>query len=94
MSLQILIGSNPEDLANLNTLRALLNWSNTILDESYSVTSSDADDIEIVYPDSIPFSRNELVQLHDWIDGIYQLLTDVSMFADEEVIGTIPDLTV
>jgi hypothetical protein len=70
MSVQILIGSTPEEVTNLQTLVRVLNWVNLLAEG----------DAEVV-----PFDPEQLDQLTDWINGLHSLLTDVNIFATEDL---------
>jgi hypothetical protein len=70
MTLQVLIGSTPEEVEFLTQLQQLIEWSKNFVDISLGE----------VYTDPAPFTGEQLDRLADWISGIHMLLTDVNVF--------------
>lgn len=74
MSFQVVIGSNPEEFDRLQQIRDLLNWNRQVLTDTYS---------DGPYDELVPVTAEQLDVLHDWINGLCTLITNVG-FAIEE----------
>lgn len=71
MTLQITVGSTPEELANLEQLLQLLTWNREVLTTTYG---------DGPYDPTVPLTADQLQNLHAYFSVMYSLLTDVNVF--------------
>jgi hypothetical protein len=69
MSLNIIIGSDPADVERLAHIKTLLRWS---------ANACEAD------PDLSDFTSDQIENLYNWVDGLHSLLTDMSVFINDD----------
>lgn len=71
MSLNIIIGSDPADVERLANIKTLLHWS------ARGAFDFQAD------PILSEFTIDQIENLYDWVDGLHSLLTDMSVFMND-----------